>query len=1166
MVVAFGVAALGQLVAAADVLQNSRDGSLAAGNAQVAGSYFRLPLSFEANRGQAARRVQFLARGPGYGLYLSHREAVLTLRNPGRISAFRHTPMANGAQSTENQRFSAGEKEVRTILPGTDATEVVRMQLTGANASVQPVGVDKLPGTTNYFVGNDPSKWHTGLPTYAQVRYRDMYPGIDLVYYGNQRRLEYDFVVAPRAKPESIRLHFDGARLRLNGDGNLRVIARRGEISFHKPVAYQEIGGQRHPVEGNFALLGHGAVGFALGAYDHAKPLVVGPVLEYSTYLGGNGVDQGFAIAVNVEGGLVYAYVTGTTTSTNFPVVPTQGAIQSVNHAPDNGGNVFVTKFNSTGTALVYSTYLGGSGINSTGYTFGDAGYGIAVDSSGYACVTGQAGSVDFPVTSSAFQSKNRNAYGSHTAFAAKLNTTGSPLLYSTYLGGSGAAGCSVPAGDIGYGIAVDGSGYAYVTGETASTDFPVTGGAFQVQVKDKSANPTCPYNAFITKLNTAGTAPIYSTYLGGSGRLWGAGDGGRGIAVDGSGYAYVVGDAASTDFPTTPGAFQTANKGAVNGTASAFVTKLKTDGTALVYSTYLGGSGTHGESDTGNAIAVDGAGYPYVTGGTGSVDFPVTTGSFQTTNNGAPGDMDNAFVTKLKTNGSAPVYSTFLGGTGTFAGDFGSGIAVDRSGRAYVTGYSDSANSPITPNAFQTNNNALYDQGSNAFVTKFDPTGIAVQYYTYLGGSWGDNGYGIAMDSTGDAYVTGFAGSENFPVTPSAFQTGNNTGDHAFVTMFALASETTDYFGTTTTLTSSANPAPVGQEVTFTAAITANSGTGIPTGDVEFSVDYGATTEVALDSTGKASWPTSTLTSGNHAIQASYPGGSVFLSSGNTLYENIFVPLPTPTVTVSGGPVAAGGRVTLKATVSGGSAGTPTGTVTFTAGSVTLGTATLVSGAATLADVSATAAIGLAIGEDLVTATYGGDMNFKASTGSFALLVCNPATPLFLSLSSSSATAGGAGFTLKVLGANFTAKSIVLWNGAVRTTTYVNSTQLKAAISAADIAKEATNLVTVVNPAPYAGTSSALPFVVVSAAPVAAISGSSLSAAAEGTGDHVLTLAGSDFVSSSTVEWNGADLATTFVSPWQVSAMINAADYASLPATVKVANPAGASSGFELQ
>jgi hypothetical protein len=449
-----------------------------------------------------------------------------------------------------------------------------------------------------------------------------------------------------------------------------------GEVIFHKPLVYQPTtndettGTHKGVIDGKFVLTAAQQVRFQIAAYDRSKPLVIDPTLAYSTYLGGRGDDEGFGIAVDAAGN---AYVTGHTASTNFPTTP--GAFQTT--FGGGFGDAFVSKLNAAGSALLYSTYLGGS--------TDDLGSGIAIDASGDAYVTGHTDSSNFPTTAGAFQTTSG---GFTDAFVSKLNTVGSALLYSTYLGGSD--------GELGNSIAVDASGNAYVTGQTNSTNFPITAGAFQTTIGGGGLD------AFVSKLNAAGSALLYSTYLGGRDV-----EGGNGIAVDASGNAYVTGGTLSSNFPVTPGAFQTTCPECNNHiVGDTFVSKLNPVGSALVYSTYLGGSGQDGDF----GIAVDASGNAYVTGFTSSSDFPTTPGAFQTTLKGS----QNAFFSKLNASGSALLYSTYLGGS---SGDIGDRIAVDASGNAYVTGATASSNYPTTPGAFQT---AFGGGTLDAFVSKF--------------------------------------------------------------------------------------------------------------------------------------------------------------------------------------------------------------------------------------------------------------------------------------------------------------------------------------------------------------------------------------------------------------------------------------------------------------
>jgi len=701
-------------------------GTAAAPGADVSESYGKLPLQFEANRGQTDKDVRFLSRGPGYGLYLTASEAVLMLAKPD----------------------AKAQKSV-----------ALRMSLVGAARKPVLTGLDELPGKANYFIGKNPSKWRSNVPTYAKVQYRNVYPGIDLVYYGKQQQLEYDFVVAPGADPKKIVLGFKGAdKLKIDAGGDLLLQTAGNDIRQHKPVVYQDIDGFRREIAGGYVRKGADRVGFKLAAYDATRPLIIDPVvLSYSTYLGGSGSggDGGHGIAVDAGGN---AYVTGGTTSADFPT--TLGAFQS-GLAPA-GSNVFVTKLNPTGSALVYSTYLGGSG--------GEGGSAIAVDAGGNAYVTGGTGSIDFPTTAGAFQATL--AGGSSNVFVTKLDPTGSALVYSTYLGGSGTSG------DGASGIAVDGAGNAYVAGTASSNDFP-TQAAFQPTLAGGDRYGAA--NGFVTKLDPSGSSLVYSTYLGGTSTR--AFDAAAAIAVDAGGNAYVTGRTTSENFPTTPGAFQSTigSSAPTDFPQDAFVTKFNSAG-SLVYSTYLGGSGT----DYGMGIAVDAAGNAYVTGYAGSTDFPTTAGAYQPAFTGGGGD---AFVTKLDPTGSALVYSTYLG---SFDAD-GDAIAVDAAGNAYVTGatymicgrFSCAKRFPTTLGAPQPDYGG---SGSDSFVAKLNPDGSALVYSSYLGGSGADFGSGIAVDTSGNAYIAGSTNSSNFPVSGTAFQPMLHGLSNAFVAKFGDA------------------------------------------------------------------------------------------------------------------------------------------------------------------------------------------------------------------------------------------------------------------------------------------------------------------------------------------------------------------------------------------
>jgi uncharacterized protein (TIGR03437 family) len=671
---------------------------------QLSEAYGKLPLSFEANQGQANSQVKFLARGSGYQLSLTATGAALHLQTPSGGEWSNPNPQAKQTKQAETR------KEQSTI---------VRIKLVNANPAPEIAGRTELPGQSNYFIGNDPTKWRTNVPHYAKVEYREIYPGVSLVYYGNQRQLEYDFIVAPGADPRAIRLSFEGAdKIKIDRRGQLALQVAGGELVMQKPLVYQELDGARQEVTGSYVLIGQD-VAFQVGEYDAGRPLIIDPILSYSTYLGGGFSDRGYAIAVDAAGN---AYVTGETHSANFPL---EKALDSTNTARER--SAFVTKLNPTGTALVYSTYLGGSDR--------DSGDDIVVDTAGNVWLTGYTYSTDFP-TKNPIQAMHG---GFIDVFIAKLNPAGSELVYSTFLGGG--------ESESGQGIAMDAAGAIYVTGATRSVNFPT--------VNPLQANNAGFDDAFILKLNPAGTAMVYSTYLGGS-----SGDAGRDIAVDAAGAVHVVGQTSSTNF-------RTANplQAALGGSSDAFVAQLNSAGSALVYSTYLGGS----SGDEGNGIAVDALGSAYVTGRTDSDNFP-TKEPFQATY----GKQTDAFLAVLPATGSALVYSTFLGGMGS---DTGNGIAVDAQGNVFVTGRTDSTNfpqvNPVQPG---------YGGVSDAFVARFNSIGSALVFSTYLGGNNSDEGNAIAIDSVGNAYITGETSSTNYP-TQNPIQGSQGGVSDAFLT-----------------------------------------------------------------------------------------------------------------------------------------------------------------------------------------------------------------------------------------------------------------------------------------------------------------------------------------------------------------------------------------------
>jgi beta-propeller repeat-containing protein len=669
------------------ISRSPRPGADQKTKARVSEAYGSLPIRFESNAGQTDAKVKFLSRGGGYNLFLTQSEAVLTLRRG----------------NSQN---------------GGDAQSVVGMKLIGADPASQMEGLDELPGKSNYIIGKDVSRWRRNVASFAKVRYRSVYPGIDLIYYGNQRQIEYDFVVAPGADPNAIRLGFDGvSQIEIDAQGDLVLRTTGGEVRQRKPVAYQEVDGSRREVASRYALRGKQEVVFELGEYDHARPLVIDPVVAYSTYLGGSSGELANAIAVDSAGN---AYVTGLTFSADFP---TSNPLQPNPGGANDQGDVFVAKLNPEGSALVYSTYLGGSNL--------DEGLGIAVDEYGSSYLTGNTFSLDFPTMNPLQQGLG----GFVDLFVTKLSPDGSALVYSTFLGGNGT--------ETGFDLAIDNKRNVYVAGATDSGDFP-------------TMNPLQPAMAgsqdvFAAKLKADGSALVYSTYLGGADfeALFGVA-----IAVDRFGCLYLTGDTLSTDFPT-------ANplKGSHPvGDLDAFVTKISANGATLVYSTYLGGD----NGEVGSGIAVDRFGNAYVTGSTNSTNFP-TVNPLQPV---LSGDVD-AFVTKFNRNGSALIYSTYLGGAGN---ERSTGVAVDSRNSVYIIGLTNSTDFP-TVDATQPMPDSADLEPIDAFSAKLEADGSGLIYSTYLGGKGFDWASRIAVDERGNAYVCGFTDSDDLPATPGAFQ-----------------------------------------------------------------------------------------------------------------------------------------------------------------------------------------------------------------------------------------------------------------------------------------------------------------------------------------------------------------------------------------------------------
>lgn len=663
--------------------------------APVLEDYGSIPLAFTLNQGQTAPEVRFVAQGSGCSLFFTPQGTtfVLSREHPSTGKAAKGTALADSPQAEPTDRDAFA----------------IKLSFAGANPSPKMVGEDRLPWNSNYFIGNNPAQWRTDVPNYARVRLEEVYPDIDLVYYGNQNTVEYDFIVQPGADPGKIRMKYDwgehaGSSLRLNEKGDLVVTTPAGDIIERKPYCYQVIDGNKCEVSGNYRLLGKNEFTFDLKAYNTERPLVIDPAIVYATLIGGTGRDNSWDIAVDGQG---CVYAIGSTSGGIFP--STSGAFDT----KKNGiTKVFVMKLNESGTGLVYSAFLGGSQE--------DWGSGIALDNSGNTFVCGTTLSADFPTTVSAY---DRSHNGEYDIFVAQLNKMGNGLIYSTFLGGR--------YWDVSPRLAVDRNGCAYITGDTKSSDFPVTPNSL-----DQSYNYG-EQDAFVTKLNESGTGLVYSTFLGGRNF-----DQSCDIAVDSNGNAYITGESLG-GFPTTPGAFQEEGRGITD----AFVTRLNASGSAMVYSTMVGGTG----SDTGICIAVDDHGIAYVGGSTSSANFPFTMSAFGLPWND-PYISRDSFVMKLNTTAGRIDFISYIGGS---PNNNVSCIALDVNGNTYIAGETTFENFPVTSDALFT-----YGGGSCGFLSVLDNTGRGV-YSTCLGSEGsgiliGDLITGIALDGNKDVYMIG--------------------------------------------------------------------------------------------------------------------------------------------------------------------------------------------------------------------------------------------------------------------------------------------------------------------------------------------------------------------------------------------------------------------------
>ncbi|MGA3127398.1 MAG: Ig-like domain repeat protein [Candidatus Korobacteraceae bacterium] len=1030
----------------------------AAVSPKVIANYGKLPLSFEPNRGQTAKEVQWLARGPEYTLFLAGNDAVLEMN--------KITPAKRGATSP---------KELAPSI----SSSVVRMSLLGARTSQRTTGEDLQSGKANYFTGNDPAKWQHDVPMYGKVRMQGVYPGIDLVYYGHQGALEYDFVVAPGADASVIKLRFDDAKPIVASNGDLVLPVEGGpELRFNKPVIYQMVNGVRQPVDGSFAIASANRqqqVSFHLGAYDHSRELVIDPTLLFVGVLGtGNYETQAIGMAVDASGEII---LTGETSDVNFPVTTSayqttcnqDSAVAAANNYVRCGGasegylgSAFITKISADGTSLVYSTYLHGL----SGSEIGQA---VAVDTAGDAIILGQTGSSDFPITANAIQSLCMPYYypigvvggspsdfyqpaaqhcdgyfsgggtewvsGGPTLFIAKLDPTGATLLYSTFFGGTYAA---IPNA-----LALDSSGNIYFTSfmqgneeylsgglpvsnvypQNGTVPFPVTAGAFQTTNLAQQVTT-------LSELSADGQTLLYSTLFGATNvpnagsPLWIQP---LSLAVGPNGIAYVGGMTYSDSVPTTPGAVrpacvdstvynggnETGNCEGQTGWLAAFDT-TKSGAASLKYATYIGGP----EAPVGNpqaqvwGLAADSENNVYVTGLTNSPNYPTTPGAYSsicTNYRAAYGCNNTAFLTKIDPTGSTYVWSTYFGGNNDSSSQ-GQAIALDAKGQVYLYGYDSNYTydlpfvNPLEP---RPGNGSSY-----AFVATFSPDGTQLLFSTPLGNQspsaanvYPVQNNGIALDAAGNIYFAAYGGDGGtfIPTTGTYATTAAGTWNRTYFGKISpvLALDTT-------TLTIAPATTTTGQDVTFTATVAGTTlTTPSPTGTVTLT-DGNTTPATVLGAitlnNGTGAYSTSSLTARTYSVTASYSGDSVYdlsTSSAQTLTISNLNSTSTALTVSPSGALTYGQSVTLTATVTQGG-GVATGTVIFNLGGVTLGSGTLNgSGVATYTTV-------LPAGSGTLTAAYGGSATDSASTSS-NVSVTIAAAPLTVTAANASRMVGAA-------------------------------------------------------------------------------------------------------------------------------------------------------------
>jgi hypothetical protein len=958
---------------------------------RAATNYARIPLNFEPNQGQANPRVQYVSRGKGFSLFLAPGQASLNLER----------------QSSSSARPNSGASG--DIGP----VDTLTLQLLDANVNATAAGLDRQSGVVNYFVGNDPQKWRSGIPTYGKVNYTAIYPGVDLVFYGNQQQLEYDFVLAPGADPSRIAWQIDGAALSIDQDGDLQLAAPHGPASFKKPVLYQMDGNKKVNVSGRYVVAGN-QVRFALGAYDHSKPLIIDPVLSYLTYLGGAvsaygpapsgtsyiGWTTGYSdwaqsqpsqgLAIDREGDV---YVTGNTNAIDFPVKdPVQGsdAALKVNY---NATSAYVTKFNPEGTGLIYSTYLSGGG------QFFTKGTSIAVDAEGNAYAAGWTDDPNYPTTSGAFQricgafsnngtrTANCEVAGPQNGFVTKLDPTGSKLVYSTFLGANQESINS---------IAVDTEGRAYVAG--VSTDscgpplpafecYPTTAGAVlpgsATGVEIPGENYYTGFSGFATLsvFSVDGSSLLYSTLVGdntaliASGKLSSSSFGdttGISVAVNSAGEFFLTGSTKATKLPVTGAAFQKVGLSSLpNQGATGFVAKfnpIDAKGSSLSYLTYLGPS-----RDPNNVwaepsgIAADEDGNAYVLGLTDSQYYPTTKGSYQP-RCGTPNfdECSTAFLTKLNPSGSGLVWSTmFADQIGGADGIAAAGqIQLDAEGDVYIAGNAEGYYlfpqvNPIQPSR----------GNGQAFVAELNPEGTKLLFSTLVGGlAGGQFEAGLAVDKDHNIYLAGNSNSAGgVETTKGAFQRKFLGSYEGFVAKIAPVAST----GISLEVSSASGK--TGTILTISAKVSGPAFSPVPTGKVTFDKDSAELGTAVLNSAGIATFKVTILKGGSYTLKATYAGDDFNLSSSAELIETVKT-TTTATLKSSANPSTQGKAVVFTVTVASAD-GSPAGTVTFTKNGIVLATKTLSKGTAGFSIDS------LAVGTHTIVAHYAGNATFAAST-----------------------------------------------------------------------------------------------------------------------------------------------------------------------------------------